>query len=49
MVKLIETTGRFNVTIPKDIIKKKRWKKGQELFVTLNKEGNVEIMELKNG
>ena len=46
MAKLIESQGRFNVTIPKDIIKRKKWKRGQELFVALNDKENVEIKEM---
>ena len=46
MVKLIESQGRYNVTIPTDIIKKKKWKKGQELLVRLNEKDNLEIEEL---
>jgi len=46
MVKLIESQGRWNVTIPKDIIMKKKWKKGQGLWVKINEKDNVEIEEL---
>ncbi len=43
--KLIESQGRYNLTIPKEIIKKKGWKRGQELIVILNEKGNSEIRD----
>lgn len=36
---------RYSLTIPQDIVKKKKWDKGQELFLTFNEKGNVVIEE----
>jgi hypothetical protein len=45
MPKLQESGDRFFITIPKDMIAKKGWKKGQSLFFTWNERGNIEIHE----
>ena len=47
MVRLQESKGRYFVTIPKEIIIKKKWKKGTILVVSFNERGNVEIMDTK--
>ena len=47
MVRLQESKGRYFVTIPKEIIAKKKWKKGIMLVVSFNERGNVEIMDTK--
>ena len=47
MVRLQESKGRYFVTIPKEIIMKKKWKKGEILVVSFNERGNVEIMDTK--
>ena len=36
---------RYFITIPKDMVEKKDWKKGQALFFTWNERGNIEIHE----
>lgn len=46
-MKLSENKGRFSVTIPKDIIDRKGWQKGQKLFVNYNERGNVEVQALE--
>lgn len=38
--------GQFNITLPLGIIKMKRWKKGTELFPTLNEKGEVILKEI---
>ena len=48
MMKLCENKGRFSITIPKDIIIKKGWKKGTNVLVNFNERGNVELEELKS-
>lgn len=45
MPKLQETKDRYFITIPKDLVTKKKWKKGQELLFTWNERGNIEIHE----
>jgi hypothetical protein len=49
MVKLQQATnGGFWITIPKSIIKDKKWKKGQELNLNMyDPNGNVIIREIK--
>jgi len=41
--------GQFNITLPLGIIKMKRWKKGTELFPTLNEKGEVILKEIIMG
>ena len=48
MVKLQETMGQFSITLPKNKVLRKGWKKGQELDIELNEKGNQEIVELKD-
>jgi hypothetical protein len=38
--------GQFNITLPLGIIKMKKWKKGTELFLTLNEKGEVILKEI---
>lgn len=45
MPKLQETNGRFFITLPKDMVDKKGWKKGQNLFFVFNERGNIEVTE----
>lgn len=34
---------RYMITIPKQMVSKKNWKKGDDLFFTWNERGNIEI------
>lgn len=43
MPKLQKTEDRFFITIPKNMVDKKGWKKGQDLLFTWNERGNIEI------
>ncbi len=43
MVKLQETKDRYFITIPKDLIQQKDWKKGQNIFFVFNERGNIEL------
>lgn len=46
-VKLQEIkNGQFKITLPKNKIIRKGWKKGQELDIDLNERGNLEIIEV---
>ena len=45
MPKLQESGDRYFITIPKDMVEKKGWKKAQPLFFTWNERGNIEIHE----
>ena len=47
MVKLQESKNRFFVSIPKEYIKKKKWVKGEELLVSFNERGNIELCDTK--
>lgn len=46
MVKLQQNKGQFFVAIPKLIVKKKKWEKGQELIAQFDQEGNVVLVEV---
>lgn len=43
MVRLQEQKGRFFVTIPKEYIKDKKWKKGDTLVVGYDDKGRITI------
>jgi hypothetical protein len=43
MPKLQQTKDRYFITMPRSMIEKKKWKKGQDLCFTWNHNGNVEI------
>ena len=45
MPKLQETNDRYFLTIPKPMVDRKGWKKGQELVFTWNERGHIEIHE----
>lgn len=47
MVKLQESMERWSVTIPKDYIQKKKWKKGDNLIWSFNERGNLELSDTK--
>jgi hypothetical protein len=47
MAKLQESKGRFSVTLPKEYIEKKKWKKGETLLISFNERGNLEIADAK--
>lgn len=48
MAKIQETnTGQSMVTIPKQLMKATGWKKGTELLMQLDGEGNVVLKEIK--
>ena len=46
MVKLQQNKGQFFVAIPKLIVKKKGWNKGQELIASFDQDGNVILVEV---
>ena len=43
MVKLQETKDRYFITIPREMVKQKGWKKGQEILFLFNERGNIEL------
>jgi hypothetical protein len=43
--KLQQTQDRYFITIPKEIVDKKKWVKGQKLMFTWNERGNIEVHE----
>jgi len=47
MVKIQESNGRFWITIPKTKMKIKKWKKGQELDISFDKDGNLVLREVE--
>lgn len=40
MIKLQEVNGRYFVSIPKELVRWKKWEKGQELVIGFNERGN---------
>lgn len=49
MVKLQENKNRWFITIPKEIVKFKRWVKGQELVVALDSNDDIVIKDVHGG
>lgn len=45
MPKLQQTNDRYFITIPRDMVTKKKWNKGQSLTFTWNERGHIEIHE----
>jgi len=45
MPKLQKTNDRYFITVPKEMIDKKGWIKGQKLFFIFNERGNMEITD----
>ncbi|MBD3249057.1 hypothetical protein GF336_03355 [Candidatus Woesearchaeota archaeon] len=46
-MKLQNNKGQFKLTLPKDIVKSKKWKQGTELLITMNEKGEIVIKEMK--
>lgn len=47
-MKLQMTKGnQFFLNLPRALVRAKKWKKGKELFININKEGNLIILEGK--
>ena len=44
MVKLQEVYGNYTIAVPKLMVKKKGWKKGQEFVWSFNEDGNLVLM-----
>jgi len=45
MPKLQQTNDRYFITVPRDLVEKKEWKKGQSLYFVFNERGNMEIKD----
>ena len=45
--KLQEHNQAYNLNIPKSIAQAKGWKRGTELQIKLNQQGNLEIIEVR--
>lgn len=43
MPRLQKTKDRYFITMPKDMVEKKKWPKGAKLTFTWNERGNIEI------
>lgn len=47
MPKLQQTKGgQYLLCIPQDLIRAKKWGKGQELVIAYNERGNLELKEI---
>ena len=44
MVKIQYANNRYFITLPKELVERKGWKKGESLFFIFNERGNIEIM-----
>ena len=47
MVKLQEANGKYTVTIPKEFVKSKGWKKGEILVLGFDSNGDLVLREVK--
>jgi len=47
MPKLQVSAGRYSISIPIEIVHEKKWEKGQELVISYNERGNLEIREVR--
>ena len=47
MVKIQEGKSQHWITIPKNLMKMKKWKKGTELIWNINRDGYLEIREVE--
>jgi antitoxin component of MazEF toxin-antitoxin module len=47
MVKLQQTKRQFTVTIPKDYVDQAQLKKGDNLTISFNERGNLELAKVK--
>jgi len=47
MVKIQESAGRHFVTIPKEIMMRKKWKKGDRVLWSYNDRGCPELQEIE--
>jgi len=43
MPKLQQSKDRYFITLPKELVEKKNWKKSQSLILIFNERGNIEI------
>ncbi len=46
MTKLQYSQGQFTISVPRLMVKKKKWEKGQELIWSFDQEGNLVLMEV---
>lgn len=44
MPKLQESNNRYFITVPKDLVERKQWTKGQAIYFIFNERGNIELM-----
>jgi hypothetical protein len=49
MGKIQEKSNQFTVTIPLSIIRLGSYKKGDEVAISYNERGNIEVQKVKNG
>lgn len=48
-MKIQDNSGQYRITIPKSIAKAKGWKQGTEVILSMDKEGNVLIIQVPEG
>jgi antitoxin component of MazEF toxin-antitoxin module len=49
MVRLQEHKNRWFITIPRDVVVMKKWKKGQDLYVSIDNNNQVVIRQVHDG
>lgn len=45
MPKLQLVKGRYSITIPKELVEKKKWEKGQNLYLIFNEKGEISVKD----
>lgn len=45
MPRIQESAGKFTITLPREMVRLRGWVKGQEVLLTWNERGNIEIRE----
>ncbi len=45
MPRLQEVKGRYFITVPVELVKRKGWKKAQKLFFVFNEKGEIAIKD----
>ena len=47
MVKLQEVNEQYTITLPRELVEKKGWKKGQTLVIGFDQNGDILLLEGK--
>ncbi|MDO8428718.1 MAG: hypothetical protein Q7S92_05895 [Candidatus Diapherotrites archaeon] len=47
MVKIQESKGKYFITLPKNLVRLKKYSKGTELQPMFNEKGNIELIKIR--